>query len=289
MQGQVNNMKTNPKYLVITSRVARFALVLIGVAIIFALGIIRALTQAQFAFASLILLPILMNAWFAGRVAGWFLAVVGALLWGYADHVTTSADETVLIPSLNAIVHLINYGIVVELARRVHDLLARESDKARTDKLTGLLNRRGFMEALGQQINIAQRLEASVAIAFIDLDKFKQLNDTHGHKAGDAALRRIGVTLQNELRSVDIIGRLGGDEFCVMSFEKTADDATAAALRLHEHLTDAMAIYKPVGVSIGVVFFEALQMPVAEMLHLADKTMYEVKHAGRGTVLVRSF
>jgi GGDEF domain-containing protein len=50
-----------------------------------------------------------------------------------------------------------------------------------------------------------------------------------------------------------------------------------------------MAIYKPVGVSIGVVFFEALQMPVAEMLHLADKTMYEVKHAGRGTVLVRSF
>ncbi len=193
------------------TRSVRILVWFICLALIVALGTLRIATQAQFAFASLMLFPVIVGCWLSGRSGGWLLAVIASLLWGYADYSKgTTADDTI-ISFLNALVHLINYGIVVELVGRVMVLLQRESSTARTDRLTGLLNRRGFMEMAAQQVSAAERIASSVVIAFIDLDRFKQLNDTKGHEAGDAALREIGATLQKTKRASDICGRIGGD------------------------------------------------------------------------------
>ncbi|MBS0576022.1 MAG: GGDEF domain-containing protein [Proteobacteria bacterium] len=272
-----------------TSRTVRILGWFICLAVIIALGIFRIATQAQFAFASLMLLPVLVGTWISGRTAGWLLAVFASALWGYADYSSGKFLESLLVPLLNALVHLVNYGITVELTRGVMVLLQREFNTARMDRLTGLLNRRGFMEMAAQQVSIAERIGASVVIAFIDLDRFKQLNDTKGHKAGDAALREIGARLQQTKRASDICGRIGGDEFCIFALESTPGKSHEWAIRLHEDLTDALDLHKPAGVSIGVACFESMGRNLEEMLRLADETMYEVKHAGKGKVLVRAF
>ena len=272
-----------------TSRTVHIFVWFICLALVVALGTLRIATQAQFAFASLMLFPVIVGSWLSGRPGGWLLAVIGSALWGYADYLKGTIGDDTIIPFLNALVHLINYGIVVELVGRVMVLLQRESSTARTDRLTGLLNRRGFMEMAAQQVSAAERIASSVVIAFIDLDRFKQLNDTKGHEAGDAALREIGATLQKTKRASDICGRIGGDEFCIFAIDSTPAKSKEWANRLHEHLTKTLDIHKPVGVSIGVAFFERMDRNLEEMLRLADETMYEVKHAEKGKVLVRSF
>lgn len=271
----------------ISSRTSRLALSLVCVSLIVGFGLLRVHTQAQFTFASLMLLPVLANTWLLGRVGGWTSAILAALMWGYADHASADANEAAWIPGLNAFVHLINYGIVVELVHKVQELLQREANNARVDRLTGLLNRRGFMEAFEDQAKLAHRLEASFSIAFIDLDRFKRLNDTRGHKEGDTALKTVGATLLKSARSTDVIGRLGGDEFCVLAFSRSANDAEIEASRLHAQLTQALLKFAPVGASIGVAFFDKTNLTAAEMIQRADEIMYAVKEAGKGNVRVK--
>ena len=279
-------MNTAHGHSFISSKASRLTLSLVCVALIVGFGLLRVHTQAQFTFASLMLLPVLANAWLVGRAGGWASAVLAALMWGYADHAIADANETVWIPGLNAFVHLTNYGIVVELVHKVQELLQREANNARVDRLTGLLNRRGFMEAFEDQVKLAHRLEASFSIAFIDLDRFKQLNDTRGHKEGDTALKTVGATLVRSARSTDVIGRLGGDEFCVFAFSESSSDAEIEALRLHTQLTRALQKFAPVGASIGVAFFEKTNLTASEMIQRADEIMYAVKAAGKGNVRV---
>ncbi len=280
-------MNTSYGHSFISSRALRLAFSLVGTSLIVGLGLLRVHTQAQFTFASLMLLPVLANTWLVGRVGGWLSAILAALMWGYADHVSTGAHETTWIPGLNAFIHLINYGVIVELVHKVQELLQREANNARVDRLTGLLNRRGFMEAFEDQIKLAHRLNASFSIAFIDLDRFKQLNDTRGHKEGDAALKMAGTILLNATRSTDVIGRLGGDEFCVVAFSRSPNDAEIEALRLHAQLTEALSKFTPVGASIGVAFFDEAELSATEMIQKADEIMYSVKKAGKGSVLVK--
>lgn len=280
-------MNTAHGHSFISSKASRLTLSLVCVALIVGFGLLRVHTQAQFTFASLMLLPVLANTWLIGRVGGWASAMLAALMWGYADHASADANELAWIPGLNAFVHLTNYGIVVELVHKVQEMLQRETNNARVDRLTGLLNRRGFMEAFEDQVKLAHRFEASFSIAFIDLDRFKQLNDTRGHKEGDAALKTVGATLLKSARSTDVIGRLGGDEFCVLAFSRSTNDAEIEASRLHAQLTQALSKFAPVGASIGVAFFDKTNLTAAEMIQRADEIMYAVKEAGKGNVRVK--
>lgn len=259
-----------------------------GGAVIIALGVLRIFTDAQFTFASLMLLPVLANAWFVGRIAGWLSALLAASMWVYAEYVTSDGDAIRGILLLNLAVHLLNYGIVIELARTVRNLLDEEVRNARIDKLTGVMNRRGFMETFEEHVQLARRLNASLAVSLIDLDCFKQLNDTGGHQAGDEALKALGAALMEAARSTDVVGRLGGDEFCTVAFVESFSDAEIHASRLHARLARALSGHAPVGVSIGVVYFERVDLSSAEMIHCADQAMYAIKQAGKGRVLVRN-
>lgn len=261
---------------------------IVGLILIVGLGGLRVYTHAQFAFASLMLIPVLANTWLIGRFGGWLSGFLAAFMWGYADYMNATSADSVWLFGLNTVIHFINYGIVVELLHKVQELLEREINNARQDRLTGLLNRRGFMQAFNHQIELAQRLNTSFSISFIDLDQFKQLNDTKGHLEGDAALKSIGAVLMKEIRSTDVVGRLGGDEFCIAGFTSSSKDAETEALRLHTQLTQALSNHAPVGVSMGVVFFDRPALPASQMIQMADETMYAVKQAGKGQVLVKT-
>ncbi|MEA2421642.1 MAG: hypothetical protein QOF55_741 [Thermoleophilaceae bacterium] len=155
---------------------------------------------------------------------------------------------------------------------RNHDIVREElSRMSRTDSLTGCLNRRGFEESAGEAIRAAAAGGGSLAVLLVDLDGFKQVNDTGGHAAGDAVLREVAVRLAATARPGDVIGRLGGDEFAVVLHRVDEAGATAAAERLEAALVDV------IGASVGVAVMPRHGTALDALIGWADRRLYEVK------------
>ena len=153
------------------------------------------------------------------------------------------------------------------------------------DGLTGLPNRSLLLARADQAIASATRNEEQLAVLFIDLDRFKQVNDSLGHPAGDALLRCIAERLQRELRASDIAGRLSGDEFVIVLPQCDADHATATVERLQALLAEPCQIADVAlasSASVGIAMFPADGHDMETLLHRADMAMYQAKSSGRG-------
>jgi len=167
---------------------------------------------------------------------------------------------------------------------------AQLSHQARHDPLTGLANRREFEHRLDRALESAMEGDRRHVVLYLDLDRFKEVNDTSGHAAGDELLREISVLLQRKLRQGDTLARLGGDEFGVL-LENCAPDHAA---RIAESLRDAVAHMQftssgrsfKLGVSIGLVPISDGKLSVAEILGAADASCYKAKRSGRDQVHV---
>ncbi|MEQ8813333.1 MAG: GGDEF domain-containing protein [Thalassobaculum sp.] len=153
-----------------------------------------------------------------------------------------------------------------------------------TDDLTGLFNRRGFDMHLGKALAQARRGERRGAVMMIDLDRFKQINDTYGHAAGDGFLQAVAGVLQADVRECDVVGRLGGDEFAVLmtDLERASCGSRARALtdRLNDHVVDWQGTLLPIKASVGFVEYGADDC-AADVLQRADELMYLQKNARR--------
>lgn len=153
-----------------------------------------------------------------------------------------------------------------------------------TDELTGLLNRRGFDMHLGKALAQARRGDRHGAVMMIDLDRFKQINDTYGHAAGDGFLQTVAGVLQADVRECDVVARLGGDEFAVLmtDLDRTGCGSRARALtdRLNAHAVDWHGTLLPISASVGFVHYDA-DDSAADILARADKLMYLQKNARR--------
>ncbi len=156
---------------------------------------------------------------------------------------------------------------------------------ARTDPLTGLLNRRGLEEVLERETARIRRTGGSVCLALIDLDHFKELNDTRGHAAGDKALRDIGELLTRCLRANDAAGRWGGDEFAVV-FAGLPDDCARDVIdRLRStvnHPSNVRRSRAKLAFSAGVAMLDDSKAQPAALMDLADRALYKAKGAGGG-------
>jgi diguanylate cyclase (GGDEF)-like protein len=160
---------------------------------------------------------------------------------------------------------------------------------ARTDPLTGLLNRRGLEEVLERETARIRRTGGSVCLALIDLDHFKELNDTRGHAAGDKALRDIGALLTRSLRANDAAGRWGGDEFAVV-FAGLPDDCARDVIdRLRStvnHPANVRRSRAKLAFSAGVAMLEDNEAQPAALMELADRALYRAKGAGGGCTTI---
>ena len=159
------------------------------------------------------------------------------------------------------------------------ELLARVEAMARTDELTGLSNRRAWDEEIQRELARAQRKGFPVCVGLLDLDGFKQFNDTHGHPAGDALLREAAIAWRLASRVTDTIARYGGDEFSVLLPHCTTDQAVVVAQRLRR------ATPRQQTCSAGVAQWDGTESAVA-LVSRADRALYAAKARGQGQAVV---
>jgi diguanylate cyclase (GGDEF)-like protein/PAS domain S-box-containing protein len=175
-----------------------------------------------------------------------------------------------------------------------NDITERKNDEAKLrqlanfDSLTGSANRAYFETRLNQSIQHAYRLHENLALVFIDLDRFKQINDTMGHKAGDDLLQEVARRFEASVRTTDLVGRWGGDEFVILL---TTLNASQDALRVANKIRDAILVPMmlngesvTISASIGVALFPQDANSKTEMLERADAAMYQAKSGGRNAI-----
>ncbi|HEY1043003.1 MAG TPA: diguanylate cyclase [Telluria sp.] len=174
---------------------------------------------------------------------------------------------------------------IAELEGKLREM----SELAREDQLTGSLNRRGLDDIFTREAARADRRDTPMCIALLDLDDFKRLNDTHGHMAGDAALRHLVRVVKSTLRSIDAIARFGGEEFLIVMPETTAEDAAAAMVRLQRELTKHFFLHENEKMLITFSAGVALRHPDEDqeaVVRRADQAMYQAKHEGKNRVVI---
>ncbi|MFT3890676.1 MAG: diguanylate cyclase [Anaerolineales bacterium] len=178
--------------------------------------------------------------------------------------------------------------------KRIHAIL---EDLATRDPLTNLFNRRHFLTLAEQEWKRAMRYNHPLCALMLDVDHFKQINDQHGHAAGDKALTTVANVIRSTLRITEIAGRYGGDEFVVLLPETTPQNGLLVAKRICQIVTD-YAISSDVGpievtCSIGVAYAtkenRMLVRFISELLSQADKALYSAKSAGRGQAQLHAY
>jgi len=158
--------------------------------------------------------------------------------------------------------------------------------QARTDGLTGLSNHRTFYELLEKELRRCQRYGGQVSTIMVDIDNFKSINDTFGHRAGDAAIKKITTKILTCIRKIDIAARYGGDEFAVILPNSTIEDAKMVAERIVKEVAASPIMWEmnriQLSVSVGVGQFGSDMTP-EQITHCSDKALYEAKQAGKNT------
>ncbi len=178
----------------------------------------------------------------------------------------------------------ISFQQATTLGRRKRELLAL----SRTDSLTGLLNHGAWKDQLEVEYQRCKRQHRGAAIALIDIDHFKTINDTYGHVAGDMVLRQLSKMLKHNLRATDIAGRYGGDEFCVILPDLPLSSAAAAMDALRDRFASLGYEQNPalkVSLSIGLAAFNPAYDDATLWLNDADDALYAAKTTGRNRVI----
>lgn len=227
-------------------------------------------------------LPVSVVALRFGNRVGLSAAVTAAACW-FATETISDHDVATLVSFWNGLVRLGFFAMISVLIVTVRDLLRERRDEARLDALTGVANGRGFRELAERELIRARRSNRPFTVVYIDIDRFKELNDAAGHSAGDAALKQLGSAMRDGVRTIDVIGRLGGDEFALLMPETMQPEARLLVDRLRTALGPVYTAYR-IDTSIGVVTFMSTPASVDEALQRADSLMYDAKAAGRGVV-----
>ena len=175
----------------------------------------------------------------------------------------------------------------VSVAINHADLFAQMQQQALTDSLTGCYNRRSFEMQLDRELQMATRLHQPLSLVMLDLDRFKQLNDTVGHDAGDDALRKLADCFREELRGVDTPCRFGGDEFALILPQAYADGATIVAERLRNRIEQIeIPGFGHLTASLGIAAYPLHAASRTGLVSAADMALYSAKRAGRNRVAI---
>ncbi|HYW74913.1 MAG TPA: sensor domain-containing diguanylate cyclase [Pyrinomonadaceae bacterium] len=201
--------------------------------------------------------------------------------------VQVSSDDPSRVWQENEILLLRTVADQVAVAVNHAGLFAQIQQQALTDALTGCFNRRSFELQLDKEILMAKRTHQPLSLLMLDLDRFKHLNDTAGHDAGDDALRKLGQVFREELRGVDSAARFGGDEFALILPQAFTEGAVLVAERVRARIEQ---IYIPefgnLTASIGIASFPAHAATRTELFRAADDALYAAKRGGRNRVCV---
>lgn len=267
------------------------------------LGPVRGATLPMFALAflfAIFALPARTVGWLTLWALGLF-AVVMLTMSQWQPQRYPPLEEAILfgvlllaVPSM-ALLAMRMSELRAQLGRQKSELeqaLQRIRQTAERDELTGLFNRRRVGDELQAQLARAQRNEARFAVAMVDMDHFKHINDGHGHASGDIVLRRFARVASTSLRDVDVVGRWGGEEFLMILSGVDGNGAVEAVERLRRAVA-ALEVELPGGacirltVSIGVACWKGDES-IELLISRADRALYDAKSAGRNRVILDS-
>ena len=267
-------------------RLPRPALALLGPVGVMLIAGALAATPGAGDGAVLYMWPVLWSTFFFGR-----RGAIGILLCIAAAHafvllevppVSSFAARWVDVMVSTTVVAI----VVLTLVRHNDDLLDSLESQARTDALTGLLNRRGFDERAALELARSRREDSCIAVAAFDLDYFKRINDEWGHDVGDQVLIHAAEMLRGEAREIDVVARFGGEEFVVLLPGADAVEAQGFAERVRSALAAGGDPRLPVARASAGIRAARAPRSVEELLQGADSALYAAKRAGRDRALV---
>jgi len=267
------------------SRQSKSFLMILAVCLCIALGAVDYLTGYEVSFSIFYLLPVSLIAWFVGRRPAIFIAIISALIWLLADLTSGHTYSHYAIPLWNSIMRLGFFLMAAYFLTAIRKLLDRVIELSRRDPLTGIANGRYFSELAANEINRASRFNRPLTLTYMDIDNFKQINDSLGHSTGDDLLHLVGETIKKNVRSIDIIARLGGDEFAILLPETGYEQSGTVIKKVQKYLLDAVQQKGwPVTFSFGVVTCNKPLCKVDELIKAADNLMYSVKNSGKNMI-----
>ncbi|OFI33580.1 hypothetical protein BFC17_02025 [Alteromonas lipolytica] len=203
---------------------------------------------------------------------------------GADDYLTKPVDSITLLAKMRAMTR------IAEMRRRLVKTQETLSRQAHFDELTGIANRRHIFNLLENEISRCRRYNYAMSIAYFDIDFFKRINDNFGHNAGDKVLQRICSVVEMELRKVDMLGRIGGEEFCIILPECQLQNASGIIDRLRESIAninfDTDILNRNVTASFGVTHLRKNDN-LSNLISRADELLYEAKNGGRNCVVSR--
>ncbi len=172
-----------------------------------------------------------------------------------------------------------------ENAMQLQEDMLKLRQLADTDFMTGLMNRRSFLAVADDAVAFCRRYKRNMATLMIDIDHFKRINDTHGHAAGDDAIKRVAEIVNQSIRTTDKAARFGGEEFVVLLREIDQETAVLLADRIRTSIEGATVIYDnvviPLTVSVGLALFDESDRDVQDVIERADQGLYVAKKTGR--------
>lgn len=258
---------------------------MVGLLCTIAIGAFDVYAPDEAVHSLLYILPIAFVTWFSGRRYGFLIMLACMALWSVNNVV-----DSLLITSWNIFSTLIFFASMVVLLHKTRELWINEKTLSRTDPLTGAKNLRAFTELVEYEMIRSQREEVPFSLAYLDLDNFKQVNDTCGHASGDTLLKSIVTNIVGNLRKTDVVGRLGGDEFAIF-FPKTDQASVQVVMeKVDVELSRLMqSTTCPTTLSTGVVTCDGGVYDFEKLITFADQLMYDVKRAGKNNIYFASY
>jgi diguanylate cyclase (GGDEF)-like protein len=257
---------------------------------IIALSTIDHATGFDLSFSIFYLVPVVFASWYGTPITGAFVFFLSAVAWMIVDLAAGNNYSSTVYPYWNACIRLGFFFVIYRLITTIKIKIDTERKSARLDRLTGTMNTHFFGEASETVFQLAKRNEKPVAMGYLDIDNFKQVNSTHGHPAGDRVLAAVASILMKSVRYTDFVGRPGGDEFAILMPDTKPSDALTMFNNLHQKLIAEMSAQGwQIECSIGVAAFKTAPETVAEAIRLAEELMYEVKSQGKNAVLIKMF
>jgi diguanylate cyclase (GGDEF)-like protein len=265
-------------------RLSTPAVVILTLLLVALIGIADWMTGTVISLSMLYIAPVALATWYANKKAGVIAAVVSITVWLAADVSMGLSFAHPVVPIWNALMRFGFLFIIVSLLSLLQHHLELEQKHARTDSLTGIANRRAFMEQLEYNLALSRRDGTPLTVTIVDLDDFKEINDTQGHNEGDKVLQRIAGRLRDNIRRTDVVARLGGDEFALLLPNTGLDGAKWMVTKVKRAVKSAVGVSQMATCSIGVVSFLSPPDTAEQAIRVADLLMYDVKNKGKNGV-----